>query len=352
MHVYHYATYEIAALQRLMELRHARGRDRRPAAWRRARRPLQGRQASAPHFRPELLAEEGRGTLLRARDGGVGGEESTVVFERWLESRDDELLQQIEDYNRDDCVATAELHQWLLEQRPDAIPWAGRRRRSSRARRQSTRKRAGRARGPPARAATATRWLTAQLLHYHERNAKPAWWEYFRRLTLDEQQLIEDADAIGGIRLDESVEPWPLDRSLVYELTFPPQEYKVGAEAVDPVNEKSPGGILSIDADTGRILLKRGKKKQLEPLPKALVPGKPLRDVEQRRAVERVARALDGGTDDHRAAQDILTAALPRARSRRVASRRDDCRSTAATCSSRGRRGRGRPGAGQRSPSS
>src|SRR5262249_834873 len=89
---------------------------------------------------------------------------------------------------------------------------------------------------------------------------------------------------------------------------------KIGADAVDPATEKDPGEIVSIDADTGRIHLKRGKQKQLEPFPKALVPPKPLRDVEQRRAVERVVRAFADGTGEHRAAQAILARARPRTR--------------------------------------
>src|SRR5204862_325802 len=115
----------------------------------------------------------------------------------------------------------------------------------------------------------------ADLLDFHRRGAKPAWWDYFRRLTMDEEELIADGDAIGGIE-SMGIPLRDVKRSHVYELTFPPQEFKVGSEAVDPTTESKPGTILSIDETRGLIELKRGKQRRGEPLPKALVPGKPL----------------------------------------------------------------------------
>jgi predicted RecB family nuclease len=317
MHVYHYANYERSAFERLMQI-HGTREDNVDDLFRGevlvdlyqvVRQALRISIASYSLKKVEELYFPGRETDV------VGGDESTVVFERWLESGEVQLLKQIEDYNRDDCMSTAELHRWLLTQRPSDLPWAeppppykpseeaetALTERDELAGRLLERANEGDA-----------RWLAAHLLHYHERNAKPAWWDYFRRLTLDAQQLLDDSDAIGGITPDKKVEPWPLKKSLVYELTFPPQELKIGPDAVDPATKKSPGQILAIDEDAGRIQLKRGEKKQLEPLPEALVAPGPLRDVEQRCAVERVARALADGTGEYRAAQDILTRAAPR----------------------------------------
>jgi uncharacterized protein len=317
MHVYHYANYERAALERLMQL-HGTREDEVDDLFRGevlvdlynvVRQALRISVGSYSLKKVEELYFPERATDV------LGGDESTVVFERWLESGDDGLLREIEAYNRDDCISTAELHRWLLGLRPAELPWAEppeQRGPTEEARAALTAKEALQARLLERAVDGDARWLAAQLLDYHRRNAKPAWWEYFRRLTLDERQLIDDPDAIGGLRLDERVEPWPLDRSLVYELAFPGQEFKVGPEGIDPATERSPGTILGIDEERGRVELKRGTRKQREPLPQALVPPRPLRDVEQRRAVERVARALADGADEHRAAQDILVRASPR----------------------------------------
>ena len=150
--------------------------------------------------------------------------------------------------------------------------------------------------------------LMAELLDFHRRDAKPAWWDYYRRLTLDERDLIDDSEAIGAIRpTDEPVEE--VKQSYVYTLEFPAQEFKVGSEAVDPRTEKSPGTILSIDETTGRIRLKRSKTRHGEPLPVALVPPDPVPTREQRGALLRLAKA----PDDYPAARDILAKAPPRA---------------------------------------
>src|SRR5258705_8454385 len=51
------------------------------------------------------------------KDGGT----SIVVFERWMQTRDPELLAQIDAYNEEDCIATLLLRDWLLELKREAI---------------------------------------------------------------------------------------------------------------------------------------------------------------------------------------------------------------------------------------
>ena len=68
-------------------------------------------------------------------------------------------------------------------------------------------------------------WLLAHLLYYHQREAKSQWWEWFHHLELDEDELIEDTDTIGGMRLVG--EPVEDGQSLVYTFTFPAQEHKI-----------------------------------------------------------------------------------------------------------------------------
>ena len=59
----------------------------------------------------------------RKREGEVktaGG--SVVAYERWRETGDQQILDEIEDYNRIDCISTEELRDWLVGIRP-AGPW-------------------------------------------------------------------------------------------------------------------------------------------------------------------------------------------------------------------------------------
>jgi uncharacterized protein len=60
----------------------------------------------------------------------------------------------------------------------------------------------------------------AQLLDYHRREARPAWWAYFRRFEMDDEELLEDSDAISGLECD-GAEPVPVGQSLEYTFRFP-----------------------------------------------------------------------------------------------------------------------------------
>ena len=80
-------------------------------------------------------------------------------------------------------------------------------------------------------------WLLAHLLYYHQREAKSQWWEWFHHLSLDEDELIDDTDTIGGLQLVG--EPVEDGRSLVYTFTFPPQEHKIDGRSVDPRTQKT-----------------------------------------------------------------------------------------------------------------
>ena len=49
--------------------------------------------------------------------------DSIVVYERWRQTQEPQLLKNIYDYNFDDCKSTWELREWLLKQRPANTPW-------------------------------------------------------------------------------------------------------------------------------------------------------------------------------------------------------------------------------------
>ncbi len=58
------------------------------------------------------------------REGEVKDADASIVYyERWKETGDSELLDQIQDYNEDDCISTQLLREWLLTMRPTDTPW-------------------------------------------------------------------------------------------------------------------------------------------------------------------------------------------------------------------------------------
>jgi predicted RecB family nuclease len=313
MHVYHYAPYERTALRRLMGEHGTREGElddllRGEVLVDLFRVTKQALRASVERYSikdvEELYSFERRAELT---GGGA-----SVLFEDWLEVQEASILEEIRAYNEDDCRSLYELHRWLLGLRPADLPWLLPP--EAREQKAETKERVaelqalieallvGADEGDP-------RWLLAQLLEYHRREEKPAWWEYFHHLSLDAEELIEDSDTIGG--LEPVGEPEPDKQSLVYTLSFPPQEHKIGGDCVDPATEK--GYHVWVDDEHGLVVLRRSKKRVDEPLPRALIPPEPIGDYKQREAVQRFARDYLAGSERYPALRDILERRPPRA---------------------------------------
>jgi uncharacterized protein len=295
LHVYHYASYERSALRRLMGEHGTREDEvddflRQDVLVDLYRVVKQALRASVESY--SIKAIEALYGFERTADV-KGGDESTVLFEKWLESGDDSLLREIEAYNEEDCRSTVALHEWLLHRRPPGLPWRPTvvpeepEEEMPHERvllRDALLERSTDEGDPP--------WLLAHLLDYHRREAKPQWWEWFLHLSLDQEELLEDTDTIGGLELVGSPEQ---DKgSLVYTFSFPEQEHKISGDAVDPATEKT--YTVTVDDERGLLALRRGKGRATEPLPTALIPPPPIHDKEQRNALARLARVyLDGG---------------------------------------------------------
>jgi predicted RecB family nuclease len=292
MHVYHYAPYEATALKRLMG-EHGTREDELDDLLRGEvlvdlyRVTRQALRASVARYSIKDV-EELYGFRRTAEVSG--GSESVVAFEEWLELGVDSLLDGIRDYNEEDCRSLFELHRWLLQWRPADIVWRvppEEREGPSEERVEQLAERERVRAGLLDRAEEGEpRWLLAQLLEYHRREEKPQWWEYFYHRSLDEEELREDSDTIGGLELVG--EPVPVKQSLEYTLQFPAQEHKIGTAGVDPVSETRFSVV--VDDERGTVTLKRGKKLADEPLPRALIPPKPLPTWEQRDAILRFAK--------------------------------------------------------------
>ena len=123
MHVYHYANYEKAALRRLAQQHCTREAEVDDL--------LRGevlvdlfavvRHASRSRKRATASRASNASTIWRAKPIVKKGNESIVMFETWLIGRDQEILDDIERYNRDDCRSTYLLREWLLDRRSEAM---------------------------------------------------------------------------------------------------------------------------------------------------------------------------------------------------------------------------------------
>lgn len=337
LHVYHYGAYERTALKSLMG-RHGTREDEVDALLRGEvlvdllTVTRQGLRLSKPSYSIKQV----EAFYMDARDEQVtDAGDSILRFEEWLQTGEGSLLEAIEAYNQADCLSTLKLHRWLLERRDEAersfattIPWR------PAPEPYAPSPQAAQARDDAAQLANALsddidenvnlmsgeqrgRWLMAQLLHYHRREDKPVWWAYFERLDMSAEELVEDAEAIGQLMLDQEQEPLSDKRSYIYTLRFPEQEHKLlpGAEAIDPATER-PVSIVEIDDTAGIVRLRRAQSRHREALPTALIPGGPYNTVEQQAALRRLAstilaRGIDG-EGPYRALRDVLLRNPPR----------------------------------------
>jgi predicted RecB family nuclease len=291
MHVYHYAAYERTALTRLMGEHGTRENEiddllRGEMLVDLFRVLRQALRASVPNYSIKTVEE--LYDFERTAEVG-GGSESVVAFEQWLELGDDTLLDGIRAYNEEDCRSLYELHKWLLRLRPEELAW--RAPPEERVRSEEAEEAIGereRVRDALCEGAQEgeRRWLLAQLLEYHRREEKPQWWAYFNNLTLDEEELIASTETLAALGL--AGEPVEDKQSLVYTLSFPPQEHKIGGSAVDPATQKNYD--VRVDDERGIVTLRRSKKRADESLPSALIPPEPLHAGVQREALLRFAR--------------------------------------------------------------
>ena len=335
LHVYHYGAYEATALRRLMGLHATREEE--------VDRLLRGkvlvdlyavvRQAlrvSQPNY--SIKSIEAFYMDERATEVAEGGD-SIIAFERYLETGEQSLLEAIERYNEDDCGSTHLLREWLLGRREEAIArfgyeiqwragpesWEP----DAEAQEELDALQAGLLDGVPEDVVDQDedqhgRWLMAQLTDYHRREAKPAWWAYFERLEADEEQLTEvDTEALGGLS-DSGLAPVPLpapSRSVIHTLRFPAQEHKVAPGGfVDPATAKTVT-VESIDDEAGTLQISRAASRVGEALPRALIPGGPIKTPAQRAALRRLAedivtRGLDA-SGRYGALRQILRAEVP-----------------------------------------
>lgn len=329
-YIYHYAPYESTALKKLMSLHGTRGVEvdnllrmgKLVDLYQVVREAL---RLSTPNYSIKSVEHFYRGE----RTGEVTNAGASIVFyERWKESQDAAILQSIAEYNQDDVESTYELRQWLAGLRPGDVPWMNRRGQGEmdgtrtidsqneyEARLQKYRD--ALLSDLPERESDFSdddvfRNLTFQLLDFHRREAKPAWWDFFRRAEMSEVELIEDQECIGGMVLDETNPPKLVRQSILYTYRYPEQETKLrtGSSAVDVATGKSLSN-LEVDSAAHVVRFTRSARAEAPETRMAIGPSGPISSKELVAAVYRFADAVIAGDNSYAAIKGLLRHQLP-----------------------------------------
>lgn len=322
-HVYHYNHYEETALKRLASqyaTREAQVDDmlRTGKLVDLYKVVREGLRVSEPRYSLKNL--ETFYQPKRTADVATAAD-SIVVYETWRATGDDALLEQIRAYNEADCRSTFLLRGWLLDLRPDSIPWpatsedlfdaeaAERREARERIRQEVERRLLDQAASgeEPGRA------LLAHLLEFHHREDRPVWWAMFDRQTRTDEELVDDADCLGDLTPDPHHPPRAEKRSTVYAYCHPPQESKlhVGDRCLVARTLEPAGTLAELDPDTHRVGIKRGDTQSPLPERLSLIPPGPLEQTVLREALYRVAETIITGSPRFGAVRALLRRDLP-----------------------------------------
>jgi predicted RecB family nuclease len=314
-HLYHYAPYEKTALRRLASM-HATAEtavdqllrtNRMVDLYRVVREAIRVGEPSYSIKSLERFYMPTRTTAV------VSGGDSLVIYDRFRETGEASLLGDLRDYNRDDCLSTLLLRDWLVERATEAGRWplaesapteplkgqdsAGDRNPNREAIEQAQASLEAALVSDPQAPDAEARQLMADLVGFHRREAKPAWWAYFDRQERSAEELQEDDECLGGCVADG--ENWIAKdkRSFTFRYRYPEQETKRRAgEAVFVAGTGEPAGtILSLDETSRTVTLKRGTAKGELPRELCLIPGGPRNTDALRDAVWTVARDMVNG---------------------------------------------------------
>ena len=290
MHIYHYGSYEVTALRRLMgsngirehEVDTLLRNDVFIDLYNVVRNGVLIGEPSYSIKNVEHIYREKRDTEV------ASGGESIVVYEEWRANPDgltwqtSQVLNAIRDYNIDDCNSTQELSAWLrLEQSSNKITYARTTLEDIKVEENEEETDATLLRDKLLdRAVSETdqnkKYVIqnlAWLLEFHKRENKPTWWRLYERLGLTEIDLHDDMDCLVGLQRTsrEPFLPTPRSRNQAFEYSFDKNQpfkgqsksfYVLGEEQFKVTN-------AFFDLDEGLICL---QSKVSPPLRVSLVP--------------------------------------------------------------------------------
>ena len=278
--IYHYAPYEITALERLTSIHKVHGVDydhylnlgKFVDLFRVVKQGIYVSQKSYSIKDIEKYYDFKRtGEILK-------GDVSEEFYIQWMHNNDKRLLDKIEDYNKQDCESTFRLRKWLLRIKPKQTKWFVPEKEKIELRpfEETLLEFQGKFENFKPKHNKISK-LLSDVIGFYNREQKPQWRQHFDRKDLSDSDLMDDRECIGNMKL---VSVFQDKRSLVYKYIFPEQEYKLKegrtciiANNTDPERSDYAGKIQELDQIKRSLLLRKGVSKEDKQLPKILSIG-------------------------------------------------------------------------------
>jgi len=338
MHVYHFGAYEPGTMKRLMGM-HATREDEIDRMLRAGmlvdlhQAFKQGVRASVEEYslkKIEAFYGFERETPLEKSRSAMRYVEHRLELGWGDEKMPEEIREVMEGYNREDCVSTAGLGEWLEVQRKALVhggtevprfvdreeaPSEELDERQRRVAALVKRLLDGIPAGPEARTTEQqAQWLLAQLEDWHRREDKAAYWEGYRLADLDDADLLEDRAGLAGLKFLKRLR---VERKIPVDCySFEKQESEARAEKELYSKGEKFGEVVEMDP-VGRTVAIKKTKKTAEMHPTAVyVWDRPLSVKEHAEALFRIGEwvAANGieAAGRYRAGRDLLLRKRPR----------------------------------------
>jgi len=282
--IYHYAAYEINALERLTSLYKIKGIEY--DYYLRSGKFVDLFRVT----KQAILVSENSYSIKNLekfynfkRHGDVKkGEQSEEFYVEWTKSKNQKLLDEIEFYNKEDCVSTFELRQWLLKIKPEGIKWfeTTEEHEEIRPHEELMIEYLNKIQDSKIKNKE-LKQILSDIIGFYTREDKPSWREFFDRRDLTHAELIEDREVIANMKLTSSYkDPAPRRRSMIYKYVYPDQEFKLKkgkqvsiANNVELDRSDAAGKIEELDPIKKIVVLRKGISKNDKALPNILSIG-------------------------------------------------------------------------------
>ena len=278
--IYHYASYEIKALERLTSLHKVHGVDydhylnlgRFVDLFRVVKQAIYVSEKSYSIKEVEKYYDFKRSGDIKK------GDISEEYYIQWIETKKQNLLDEIEEYNKQDCVSTFKLRNWLLKIKPADTKWFVPEKEQMELRPFEEnlldyQKKFNASKLSDNRIVK----LLSDVIGFYNREQKPQWRQFFDRKDLSDEELIDDRECIGNMKLVSQVQD---KRSFCYKYLFPEQEYKLKkgrgviiANNNDPNRADYAGTIQELDQINRTLVLRKGISREQKQLPRTLSIG-------------------------------------------------------------------------------
>ncbi|MDA7444937.1 TM0106 family RecB-like putative nuclease [Candidatus Pelagibacter ubique] len=217
----------------------------------------------------------------------VKADDSVAKYDNWIATKNEKHKQDIINYNKEDCVSTYHLREFLVKNKPESIDWFVKPEEIKKEPSKYRKKSEDKITREDIEIDLIERLTNKKnkknhlfvenlqnLVGFHWRDKKPDLWDVFDDAAKSHLELEDNNDCIANCVL-QTEKPETTEYGYIFKYKFPDQNYKLkrGSKAFDVHEKKELGSILSIEEKLENNLIeifcpkKKDRQRKLHPIP-------------------------------------------------------------------------------------